>query len=84
MNKTGATPLYRVEATKKGWPLLCLCPCGHSEFKRRSGLEGSCLSDKLLGILFGKQNSGQSLLWIRWTENVVYRLNGGATPNHVW
>jgi DNA invertase Pin-like site-specific DNA recombinase len=33
------------------------------------------------GILSGKHDGGQSPLWIRWTEDVVYRLNGGATPD---
>jgi hypothetical protein len=34
-----------------------------------------------LGILSGKHDGGQSPLWIRWNEDVVYRLNGGATPD---
>jgi hypothetical protein len=34
-----------------------------------------------LGILSGKHDGGQSPLWIRWTEDVVHRLNGGATPD---
>jgi DNA invertase Pin-like site-specific DNA recombinase len=33
------------------------------------------------GILTGKQDNRQAQLWIRWTEDVVYRLNGGATPD---
>jgi hypothetical protein len=33
------------------------------------------------GVLTGKQDGRQSPLWIRWTEDVVYRLNGGATPD---
>ena len=33
------------------------------------------------GALSGKQDDRQSPLWIRWTEDVVYRLNGGATPD---
>jgi hypothetical protein len=33
------------------------------------------------GILSGKQDGRQSPLWIRWTEDVVYQLNGGATPD---
>lgn len=34
-----------------------------------------------LGVLLGKQDDGQAPLWIRWTEDVIYRLNGGATPD---
>lgn len=33
------------------------------------------------GVLTGKQNDAQSPLWIHWTPEVVYRLNGGATPD---
>jgi DNA invertase Pin-like site-specific DNA recombinase len=33
------------------------------------------------GALSGKQDDRRSSLWIRWTEDVVYRLNGGATPD---
>jgi excisionase family DNA binding protein len=33
------------------------------------------------GVLTGKQDGRQAPLWIRWTEDVVYRLNGGATPD---
>jgi DNA invertase Pin-like site-specific DNA recombinase len=33
------------------------------------------------GVLSGKQDHRQSPLWIRWTDDVVYRLNGGATPD---
>jgi hypothetical protein len=34
-----------------------------------------------LGILSSKKTSRQSQLWIRWTEEVGHRLNGGATPD---
>jgi hypothetical protein len=34
-----------------------------------------------LGVLSGKQDNRQSLLWIRWTDDVVCRLGGGATPD---
>jgi hypothetical protein len=34
-----------------------------------------------LGILTGKHDGGQSQLWIRWTEDVAYRLNGNAAPD---
>jgi DNA invertase Pin-like site-specific DNA recombinase len=34
-----------------------------------------------LGILPGKHDGGRSPLWIRWTEDVLCRLNGGATPD---
>jgi len=34
-----------------------------------------------LGVLSGKQDGPQSPLWICWAEDVVYRLNGGATPD---
>jgi len=34
-----------------------------------------------LGVLSGKQDGGQSPLWIHWMEDVMYRLNGGATPD---
>jgi DNA invertase Pin-like site-specific DNA recombinase len=33
------------------------------------------------GVLTGKQDGRQAPLWIRWTEDVVYRLNGGAPPD---
>jgi hypothetical protein len=33
-----------------------------------------------LGVLTGKQANRQSQLWIHWTDDVMYRLNGGATP----
>jgi hypothetical protein len=34
-----------------------------------------------LGILSGKHDGGQSVLWIRWTDDLGERLAGGATPN---
>jgi DNA invertase Pin-like site-specific DNA recombinase len=34
-----------------------------------------------LGVLSGKQDSRQSPLWIHWTDDVTYRLGGGATPD---
>jgi len=34
-----------------------------------------------LGVLSGKQDDGQAPLWIRWTEDIIYRLNGSATPD---
>ncbi|MFQ5874134.1 MAG: recombinase family protein [Dehalococcoidia bacterium] len=34
-----------------------------------------------LGILSGKHDGGQSPLWIRWTPEVMDRLQGGATPD---
>jgi DNA invertase Pin-like site-specific DNA recombinase len=34
-----------------------------------------------LGVLSGKQDSRQALLWIEWTDEVTYRLGGGATPD---
>jgi len=33
------------------------------------------------GVLSGKQDGEQSPLWIRWTEDVVHRLAGSATPD---
>ena len=33
-----------------------------------------------LGILTGKHDGGQAVLWIRWTADVGERLAGGATP----
>jgi hypothetical protein len=32
------------------------------------------------GLLSGKQDSRQAPLWIRWTDDVMCRLNGGAVP----
>ncbi|MCA1575243.1 MAG: recombinase family protein [Acidobacteria bacterium] len=34
-----------------------------------------------LGLLSGKHDGGQSLLWIYWNEEVEYRLSGKATPD---
>jgi len=34
-----------------------------------------------LGILPGKRDEGQSVLWIQWSEDLEYRLKGGATPD---
>ncbi len=34
-----------------------------------------------LGLLSGKHDGGQSLLWIYWNEKVEYRLSGKATPD---
>ena len=34
-----------------------------------------------LGVLGGKHDGGQAPLWIRWTDSVRERLNGGATPD---
>jgi len=34
-----------------------------------------------LGILPGKRDAGQSLLWIQWNEDLEYRLKGGAVPD---
>jgi len=34
-----------------------------------------------LGVLSGKKDSTQSSLWIYWTDDVVGRLGGGATPD---
>ncbi|MCB1770019.1 MAG: recombinase family protein [Candidatus Competibacteraceae bacterium] len=34
-----------------------------------------------LGVLSGKHDGGQAVLWIRWTEEVGERLAGGATPH---
>jgi len=34
-----------------------------------------------LGLLSGKHDGGQAPLWIYWTEEVRYRLRGGATPD---
>jgi hypothetical protein len=33
------------------------------------------------GILTGKKDGRQSHLWIRWSEEVAYRLNGSAIPD---
>jgi DNA invertase Pin-like site-specific DNA recombinase len=34
-----------------------------------------------LGILSGKHDGGQAVLWIRWTDDLGERLAGGATPD---
>lgn len=34
-----------------------------------------------LGVLAGKHDGGASTLWIRWEDDMVDRLNGGATPD---
>jgi DNA invertase Pin-like site-specific DNA recombinase len=34
-----------------------------------------------LGVLPGKHAGGQSPLWIQWSEELSYRLAGGATPD---
>ena len=34
-----------------------------------------------LGVLAGKHDGGQSQLWIHWDEDMMVRLNGGATPD---
>ena len=34
-----------------------------------------------LGILSGKHSSGQSQLWIYWTDDIAYRLKGSAIPD---
>ncbi len=34
-----------------------------------------------LGVLSGKHDGGQAVLWIRWTEDLGERLAGGATPH---
>jgi DNA invertase Pin-like site-specific DNA recombinase len=34
-----------------------------------------------LGILPGKRDEGQSVLWIQWSADLEYRLKGGATPD---
>lgn len=33
------------------------------------------------GVLSGKQDTRQSPLWIRWSEDLAQRLGGGATPD---
>lgn len=46
------------------------------------GVSQSCVQRWYrLGVLSGKHDGDQSPLWIRWTDDVQRRLQGGATPD---
>jgi hypothetical protein len=59
--------------------------CGYitsAEAAAQLGVSQSAIQKwRRLGVLSGKQDSRQSSLWIRWTDDVVGRLGGGATPD---